>query len=279
VSASNGEVALVTGASSGIGLATALALARRSYTVVATMRDPTRADRLMEAAGAEGLAVEVDVLDVTSDVSVSNCAARLLERHGRIDLVVNNAGVGQIGTLEEVTIADFAAVIDVNCVGVARVTKAFLPAMRDAGRGHLIAISSIGGVFGQPFNDGYCAAKFALEGLYESLAPVAAQVGVSVSLIEAGMVSTEFYRRSVEHGVHDRGPYAEMRAGFVRTADAAAETAQSADDIAELIVSVAKDPSPKLRYQSSPEVAALLSRKLADMDGQAVLRITRRWVS
>jgi NAD(P)-dependent dehydrogenase (short-subunit alcohol dehydrogenase family) len=279
VNGPSAEVALVTGASSGIGLATALALARRSYTVVATMRDLGRADRLVELAAAAGLAVETDVLDVTAEESVAGCAERLLARHGRIDLVVNNAGMGQIGSLEEVSIADLAEVIDVNCLGVARVTKAFLPTMREARRGHLIAISSIAGVLGQPFNDGYCAAKFALEGLYESLAPVAAEFGVFVSLIEAGMVSTEFYRRSVETGVSDPGPYAQMREGFVRTADGAAATAQSAEDIAELVVSVAADPSPQLRYQSSPDVTQLLGRKLADLDGQRVLRITRRWLS
>jgi NAD(P)-dependent dehydrogenase (short-subunit alcohol dehydrogenase family) len=161
-----GQVAVVTGASSGIGLATAVALARRSCTVVATMRDVGRAHTLVAAAEAAGVAVETATLDVTSDDSVARCVAGILDRHGRIDVVVNNAGSSHVGTLEEVTIADIQEVIDVNCLGAARVTRAVRPAMRAAGRGRLIAVSSISGVFGQPFSEAYCAAKFALEGLY-----------------------------------------------------------------------------------------------------------------
>jgi NAD(P)-dependent dehydrogenase (short-subunit alcohol dehydrogenase family) len=279
VNAARDDVALVTGASSGIGLATVAALARRSYKVVATMRDLGRAEPLRQALEEMGLSAEVELLDVTSDESVSRCADRVLERHGRIDVVVNNAGVGRVATLEELSIADLVALLDVNCVGVARVTKAFLPAMRQAGRGHLIAVSSIGGVFGQPFNEAYCAAKFALEGLYESLAPVAAELGISVSLVEAGMVATEFYRRSVAEADYGFGPYAEMGGRFLRTADAALSAGQRPDELAELIATVADDPNPKLRYQSAPEVIQLLGRKLTDLDGSAVLRITRRWIS
>jgi NAD(P)-dependent dehydrogenase (short-subunit alcohol dehydrogenase family) len=272
-------VALVTGASSGIGLATALALARRSYTVVATMRDAGRVPDVLRAAAVEGIEMETDVLDVTSDDSVVRCTAGLLDRHGRIDVVVNNAGVGCLGTLEELTIGDIQRVIDVNCLGAARVTKAVLPAMRSARQGHLIAVSSIAGVFGQPFNEAYCAGKFALEGLYEALAPVAASVGVSVSLIEAGMVATGFYERSTGRRTPGSGPYGEQRDRFERVAAGAADTGQSPGEVAEIIASVAADPDPSLRYQTGPDVSRLVGRKLSDLDGRAIQRLTRRWVS
>jgi NAD(P)-dependent dehydrogenase (short-subunit alcohol dehydrogenase family) len=279
VSHLSGRVALVTGASSGIGLATVVALARRSYTVVATMRDRERAQHVLQVVAGDGLEVETDLLDVTSEDSVVRCTAGLLDRHGRIDVVVNNAGVGRLGTLEEVTIADIQGVIDVNCLGVARVTKAVLPAMREAGQGHLIAVSSIAGVFGQPFNEAYCASKFALEGLYEALAPVAASVGVSVSLIEAGMVATGFYERSAGSPSEPSGPYEQQRDRFERMAAGAAESGQSPVEVAELIADVAGDPDPSLRYQTAPEVSRLVGRKLSDLDGRAIQHLTRRWLS
>jgi NAD(P)-dependent dehydrogenase (short-subunit alcohol dehydrogenase family) len=269
----------VTGASSGIGLATALALARRSYTVVGTMRDLDRAVNLTKAAAAEGLAVEIDQLDVTSDDSVSTCASRLLDRHGRIDVVVNNAGVGHLGTLEDVAIDVLQHVFDVNCLGAARVTRVFLPAMRSARQGRLVAVSSLAGVFGQPFNEAYCAAKFALEGLYEALAPTAASVGVSVSLVEAGMVSTGFYERTKGVAGAEDSPYAEQLRHFERVAASASAAGQSAEEVAEVIATVAEDPDPKFRYQTAPEVTQLVGRKLADLDGEAIQRMTRRWLS
>jgi len=272
------RVALVTGASSGIGLLTAVTLARRPFTVIATMRDLGRSEALVRAAEQAGVEVELAALDVTSDDSVARCTTGILQRHGRIDVVVNNAGISQTGTLEELSIADMQRVLDVNCLGVARVTKAVLPAMRAAGRGHLIAVSSIAGVFGQPFNEAYCAAKFALEGMYEALAPVAAAFGISVSLVEAGMVATGFYERSGA-GLPVPGPYAELRERFARTADAASQQGQAADEVAETIAEVATEQDPRLRYQTSPEVSRLLARKLADLDGEATQRLTRRWLA
>jgi len=278
MTAGSDRVALVTGASSGIGLLTAIALARRSFHVVATMRDLGRSDDLARSAAAAGVEVAMAALDVTSGDSVARCTQEVLDRHGRIDVVVNNAGTGLLGTLEELAIADLEHVLDVNCLGAARVTKAVLPSMRVAGRGHLIAVSSTAGVLGQPFNEAYCAAKFALEGMYESLAPVAAEFGVSVSLVEAGMVATGFYERS-GGGRAVAGPYAGLRERFERTAAAAAGLGQPADDVAEVIAAIATEPEPKLRYQTSPEVTGLLARKLADLDGGSTLRLTRRWLA
>ena len=190
---SNRRVVLVTGSSSGIGLATSLAFARAGDTVIATMRDPRRSAQLIAAANSARLAVQVRALDVTSDASVEAAFSSVVGEYGQVDVVVNNAGIGIPGTLEDLEMADIMRSLEVNFLGVARVTKAALPIMRKLGGGRIIAVSSTAGLVGTPFNDAYCAAKHALEGLFESLQPVAASLGVYVTLVEPGPTATGFY--------------------------------------------------------------------------------------
>ena len=185
------RVLVITGTSSGIGLATAVAVARHGFVTVATMRDPSRAGRLLEAAGAAGVTVDIRQLDVTDAASVSSCIDGVVADHGRIDAVVNNAGAGHLGTIETESVDDVRRVMEVNCFGVVAVTKAAMPHLRASG-GRLVTVSSVGGAIGQPFNEAYCAAKFAVEGFMESLVPVAATVGVTVVVIEPGAVASDF---------------------------------------------------------------------------------------
>jgi NAD(P)-dependent dehydrogenase (short-subunit alcohol dehydrogenase family) len=272
------STAVVTGCSSGIGLATAVALARRGHHVVATVRDTTRAAALLEAAGLAGVGVEIATLDVTVDHSVSSCIGDVLERHGHIDVLVNNAGVGFSGTLEELSIEELRRSLEVNFLGVARVTKAVLPTMRARG-GRLIAVSSTAGALGHPFNDAYCAAKFALEGLYESLSPVAATFGIHVSIIEPGPVAGGFEQRSA--GVRTRDvddPFAALWHRFRRVAAGAFERAQAPEDVARVIAEVASDPSPRLRYQTSSWARRIVEKKLADPTGERVTEMTMPWL-
>ncbi len=185
------RVLVITGTSSGIGLATAVAVARHGFVTVATMRDPSRAGRLLEAAGAAGVTVDIRQLDVTDAASVSSCIDGVVADHGRIDAVVNNAGAGHLGTIETESVDDVRRVMEVNFFGVVAVTKAAMPHLRASG-GRLVTVSSVGGAIGQPFNEAYCAAKFAVEGFMESLVPVAATVGVTVVVIEPGAVASDF---------------------------------------------------------------------------------------
>jgi NAD(P)-dependent dehydrogenase (short-subunit alcohol dehydrogenase family) len=234
---------------------------------------------LLRAADAAGVAVEVLPLDVTDDDSVTSSIGTILDRHGGIDVFVNNAGVGFSGTLEELTTDDFRRSLDVNFLGVVRTTKAVLPSMRSAGGGRLIAVSSIAGVFGQPFNDAYCAAKFALEGLYEALSPVAATFGVHVSVVEAGPVSGNFRERS--GGVQERdtsSPFVQLWQRFSAIAERGYAAAETPEEVAGVIVAVASDPAPALRYQTSSSVNRLLGVKLADLTGERVLAITGSWL-
>ncbi|MEU9127644.1 SDR family oxidoreductase [Kitasatospora sp. NPDC048540] len=275
---------LITGCSSGIGLAAAVAAARAGWLVVATMRDLTRSGALERAAAEAGVAelVQVRQLDVTDPASVAACVAGVITEHGRLDAVVNNAGAGHLGTIEQETVADVRAVMEVNFFGVVEVTRAALPHLRASG-GRLIAVSSVGGVVGQPFNEAYCAAKFAVEGFLESLAPVAAAQGVGVTLVEPGAVASEFVANvgvDLEAVLGAAGPYAPALKGYLdRTTAAFANGAQSAEGAAATIVDALGADRPALRVQTSEAARAFVGLKLADLDGSAVLGATTTWVS
>lgn len=161
---------LITGTSSGIGLAAAIAAARAGWRTVATLRDTGRADALRKAAAEAGVEIDIRQLDVVDEASVTAAVEGVIADYGRLDAVVNNAGAGHVGTLELESVADVREVMEVNFFGVLNVSKAALPHLRATG-GRLITVTSVGGVIGQPFNEAYCAAKFAVEGYMESLAP------------------------------------------------------------------------------------------------------------
>ncbi|MBI3285755.1 MAG: SDR family oxidoreductase [Burkholderiales bacterium] len=271
------KIALVTGTSSGIGLSTALALAKAGFTVVATMRNLDKAGALQQAAQAQGLALELQQMDVQDQASVSACVQRVIQTHGQIDVLVNNAGSGFLGAMEETGIGDLQQVMDVNFYGVWRVTQAVFPHMRAAGAGRILSVSSVGGLIGQPFNDAYCAAKFAVEGFMESLAPVAQRFGIKIALIEPGPVHSEFVA-SVQEKVHSQAnqleAYAAMRAAYLEgAAQAFASIGQSPDQIAQLIVDAATTAGMHLRYPSSEVMRGLISRKYVDPNGDSILSL------
>jgi len=261
---SEARVVFVTGSSSGIGLATAVAFASGGDRVVATLRATSRRDGFDAAVAEAGVAVEPVDLDVTDGDAARAALASVVERYGRIDVLVNNAGVGSTATLEELTVDDFRRSLDVNFFGVLHLTKAALPVMRAAGRGHIIAVTSMGGVIGQPFNDAYCAAKFAVEGLYESLKPVAARFGVHVSIVEPGPVATEFRA----HGLNGDGradpELAELKRRYEAVTQAGFARAQTPEDAAAVIVAATHDDPPVLRYQTSTFTRRMVGRKLVD---------------
>ncbi len=272
--------ALITGSSSGIGLATAVAAARAGFTVVATARDPERADAL-RAAAAE---VDLDVrrLDVTDPESVAACVAGVVATHGRLDALVNNAGAASVGTMELQPDADLRAAMEVNFFGVVAMSRAAMPHLRACG-GRLVAVSSVGGVVGQPFNESYCAAKFAVEGYLESLAPVAARVGVRVSVVEPGAVASAFVANA---GLDPAallgaaGPYRDALAAYLdRTTAQFGSAAQPADEVARVIVDLLTAERPAFRVQTSAAAVAFVEGKLRDLDGSAVQGATGAWVA
>lgn len=274
------RVALVTGTSSGIGLFTVVQLAQAGFAVVATMRNTGKSHALRQEASAAGVELDIRALDVCDAASVTACVNGILGDYGRIDLLVNNAGAGFLGTLEETRFDDLTRVMDTNFYGVWRVTQAVLPHMRRAGGGRIISNTSIGGLIGQPFNDAYCAAKFAVEGFMESLAPVAARLGIHVSLIEPGPVHTEFVN-TVQEQLGSRqvtgtdGAYDVMRAAYLgATSQVFAAVGQSGADVARVIVRAATDETPHLRYPTSDMARAIAARKYVDPDGDSIVAMT-----
>ncbi|MFD9452222.1 SDR family NAD(P)-dependent oxidoreductase [Streptomyces sp. NPDC059985] len=273
---------LITGTSSGIGLAAAIAAARAGWRTIATLRDTGRADALRQAAAEAGVEVDIRQLDVVDERSVAAAVDGVIADHGRLDAVVNNAGAGHVGTLELETVADVREVMEVNFFGVLNVSKAALPHLRASG-GRLITVTSVGGVVGQPFNEAYCAAKFAVEGYMESLAPVAGAVGVSVSVVEPGAVATEFVNNlglDIEGGIAAAGPYAHAMRSYVdRTVGQFLDGAQTPAGAAEAVMEALTAERPAFRIQTSQWARDFTGTKLADGDGSAVLGMTTGWVS
>ncbi|MGL4611682.1 MAG: SDR family oxidoreductase [Trueperaceae bacterium] len=271
------KTALVTGTSSGIGFSTALELAKAGFVVTATMRDMAKSETLMAKAKDEEVTLELLQLDVQDDTSVKNAVAALIQKHGRIDVLVNNAGAGYLGTLEQTPLEDAQRVMDVNFFGVWRVTQAVLPHMREQKSGRIISVSSIGGLVGQVFNDAYSASKFALEGAMESLAPVVKKMGVHVSLIEPGPVNTEFVANV--GGLLKRqplagDPYLLLMQTYMNFIQKAFTTGQTSDDIAKVILEAATDATPHFRYVTSENAKQRVSFKYVDMTGDSVIAAT-----
>lgn len=275
------KVILITGASTGIGFETALLLAGEGHRVYATMRNPGNGDLLLQEAKKRGLDLKILQLDVQDDASISNCISQILKDEKTIDVLINNAGAGFIRTMEQATMEEIHQVMDVNFYGVIRCSKAVLPVMRKQRSGHIINISSIGGLVGQPVNEIYCAAKFALEGLTESIASyMKPYFGINVSLIEPGGVITEFGNSLTKYfedtgGVKDDEykplvqTYMDYRATF--TPEVKERTFQKPKQIAAVILHCINDPEPKLRYLTSEGAAAFTKLKSGlDPDGEGI---------
>lgn len=274
---------LISGTSSGIGAQTAVAAAVAGWRVIATMRDTRRSQALRDAAGAAGVSERIDIrpMDVVDPASVASCVSGVIDDVGMLDAVINNAGSGHVGTLELESIDDVRSVMEVNFFGVLNVTREALPHLRASG-GRVISVTSVGGVIGQPFNEAYCAAKFAVEGFMESLAPVAAAVGVAVCVVEPGAVASEFVANvglDAARLTAEAGPYAAALTAYLRrTADAFA-AAQSPAGVADVIVAALNADQPAFRIQTSDGATAFVGAKIADLDGGRIVGTTSQWLS
>lgn len=238
---------LITGASTGFGRDTAETLARAGHTVFASMRDPGRKNR--EHAGMlRTQGIEVVELDVCSDASVDGAVKEVLERAGRIDVLVNNAGFASAGVTEAFTPAQAAAVFDTNVVGVLRASRAVLPAMRKQRDGLIVNIGSILGRVTFPFFGIYGASKFAVEALTESLRYEVSQFGIDVALVQPSAYPTRMYAnvqqpadpgRAAEYGAVGKIPGA-MFEHFMTIFGSA--DAPRPHDVAEVIAKLVAQP-------------------------------------
>ena len=280
-SSSSAPVALVTGTSTGIGLETAVTLARGGWDVVATVRDVARADKLHDAAATAGVSVDIRALDVTDAEGAAALVAQVAAERGRLDALVNNAGAAALGSAEIMGIDRIRAAMEVNFFGVVQLTQAALPALR-ASRGRVVTVSSVGGIVGQPFNDAYCAAKFAVEGFMESLHPVAAALGVAVVVVEPGAVASEFVANATagrDAALASAGVYEPLLAAYLERTAGAFTSAQQPAEVAAVIERVLTEEAPPFRVQTSDTARAFVGLKLADLDGSRVTGATAAWIA
>lgn len=252
------RVVLISGCGSGFGALCARAFATAGDTVVATVRDPAR------HPFGEQVAVDVRRLDVTDRNSIDACVASVLDDFGRVDVLVNNAGIHRLGAIEDMGEDEFRRVFETNFFGSINLARAVVPAMRQRGRGHIISVSSIGARVGRVMDGAYCASKAALEIAMEAMRYEVARFGIQVSIVAPGA-----YRTSI--GLHlgaevqTRSPYRELRAFRLRKVSDAVTRGGDPAEVVDLIRSIADDPSPAFRYLVG-ERARELERSLAGLD-------------
>lgn len=272
-------VALVTGTSSGIGLHTAVGLARKGLRVVATMRDTGKAEALLDEATAQGVDLIVRKLDLTDLDGARQCLDTVAADVGPIGVLVNNAGQATVGTLEQLDQAALQQQLDVNFLGPAALTRHLLPSMRATGAGRIVSVTSNGAVHGEPFLDAYCASKFAVEGLMQSLAPVAARFGVTVSVVEPASVLTSILVNLDTQALSDSdGPYSKLLGRFFDTASASMAQGQAAQAAADVVIEAATTDTPRFRWQTSDTATELAALSLADLDGSRVFDAMTKWL-
>lgn len=255
------KVVLITGTSSGLGLETAVLLAQHDFKVYASMRNLAKQQKLLDAATAAGVEVQVVQLDVTDSDSINTCVNQIIEKEGRIDVLVNNAGAGFAKTTEQISESEMHWVMDVNFFGTVRCVKAVLPQMREQGSGRIINVSSVGGLVGQPFNELYCAAKFAVEGYTESMATYLTDAfGIHFTVVEPGGIVSEFMNsamaKTITDGVMTLPPYQPILDKYLagmreRAAAGQDQTYQTSAEVAQILLDVASAASPPVRLRTS----------------------------
>ncbi|MFY9966615.1 MAG: SDR family oxidoreductase [Nitrososphaeraceae archaeon] len=257
------KVAVITGSSSGIGLESALVLARNGYITYATMRSPEKDTSIKEAVQNESLPIRVVQLDVTDDTSVKNAMDHIISEAGRIDVLVNNAGYSLGGALEDLSMEEIKSQYETNLFGLIRVTQAVLPTMRKQRSGRILNISSGAGIFGFPVHSAYVSTKFAVEGLSESIAYELEPFGIKVILIEPGFIRTNFIRAMVvaKKAQDPASPYSELMQKLMANASELAKNASEADFVANIILDAASNPSPRLRYLAGKDVESWAAGK------------------
>jgi NAD(P)-dependent dehydrogenase (short-subunit alcohol dehydrogenase family) len=251
------KIALVTGTSTGLGISVAIQLAEKGFKVYATMRNLDKRSVIQEAAKNAGVSLEIKRLDVQDTTSIEQCVAEIIQQEGRIDILVNNAGAGFVRTTEQATEEEVQWVMDVNFMGVVRCTKAVIPHMREAKSGHIINISSVGGLVGQPFNEIYCAAKFAVEGYTESMASyIQPSFNINFTVVEPGGISSEFANSALQQFQSTGGmkgdEYQPILEKYIGGAQNRSEGVyQTSVQVAEVVIQCIEDPSPPIRIRTS----------------------------
>lgn len=272
-------VVVITGCSSGFGKLTALEFARRGNKVFATMRNTAKDGPLQAEAAAAGVPVEVLQLDVNERASVEAAVAEVIRREGRIDVLVNNAGIGTQGPIEDFDDDEIAAVFETNVFGVIRVTRAVLPHMRAQQSGTIVTIGSLSGKVSAPYGGIYSASKHAVEALSDALYYEVHPFGIRVVLVDPGGFETEISNNSGSARRFTEGSaYIELERRFTEASTKLPGAGQRADAqiVAEAIVNAAEAEQPKRRYfvGQDAELIAGLHKQMSDEDFEKAMRTT-----
>jgi NAD(P)-dependent dehydrogenase (short-subunit alcohol dehydrogenase family) len=265
---SNQRVAVVTGASSGIGYETSLTLARNGFVTYATMRSLNKAENIKSAAEEEKLPLKIVQLDVTDDESVKDAMQSIISEASGIDVLVNNAGYGLVGALEDLAMEEIKSQYGTNLFGVIRVTQAVLPIMRKQKSGIIVNISSAAGRFAIPGQSAYVSTKFAIEGLTESIAYELEPFGIKVVLIEPGIVKTSMANNMViaKKSQDPSSPYYRLIENAVSSIEHGLETRSSPHVVAKVVLKADTSENPNLRYLAGKDIETWMEAKRSMSD-------------
>ena len=260
------KVALVTGSSSGIGLETALALARDGFHTFASMRDTKKSGEIEYAAKKENLAMDIIELDVNSEDSIVSAIKKITSDNGRIDVLVNNAGYGQFGCTEDVSVNDFRKQFETNFFSIVRVIQEVAPIMRKQNSGIIVNISSVVGRMGLPGSSAYISTKFALEGLSECLRYELGQFGIKTTLIEPGVIKTNFFNsmRVPESKIDPK--YKTLTDNILAGLKMMVEMGTAPSQVAKVIVKAVHDDEILPRYVVGTDAAMFMEAKKMKTD-------------
>jgi NAD(P)-dependent dehydrogenase (short-subunit alcohol dehydrogenase family) len=258
---------LITGTSKGIGFETAIAFGRAGYRVHATMRNPAKSTALADLAASEKLPITVTAMDVDDDHSVQQGFAAIQSQHGAVDILVNNAGVERAGSIEEQSMDDFRATMETNYFGALRCIKAVVPQMRQRRSGTIVNVSSVAGSFSHPPMTAYCASKWALEAMSESLACEMKTFGVRVALVKPGIIDTAMAQRISTTG-NSEYPHASRIATLFTSTLQNAPVPPSL--VAEKVLDVVSSGTWQLRHPVGPDAVPLIEWRKGMTDEQWV---------
>ena len=261
------NVALVTGCSSGIGLETAVALAREGHFTFATMRNLKKVETLEKIVKDENLPISILELDVDNKESMDNAIEKIIEQKGRIDTLVNNAGWGMWGTVEDVSIDEFKEQFETNFFSIVRMIQKIAPIMRKQKSGSIVNVSSVAGRIGFPVSPAYISSKFALEGLSECLRFELSPFGINVITIEPGVIKTNFFdsmkmaKRSDSNSV-----YNDITSKVISGVKMMAEMGTDPKEVANTILKSINDKNPLPRYIVGNDAMMFLEAKKMKTD-------------
>jgi NAD(P)-dependent dehydrogenase (short-subunit alcohol dehydrogenase family) len=279
------SVALVTGSSSGIGFETALLLARNGFNTYASMRNLEKSKNITEIANREKLPLQVIQLDVKDDKSVKEAIDKIVvAENQRIDILINNAGYGLLGALEDLSIEEIKAQFETNLFGVVRVTQEVLPFMRKQNNGIIVNISSVGGVIGIPGLSAYHSTKFALEGLSESISYELEPFGIRVVIIEPGFVRTNIMNSSIiaKKASDRKSPYFSSIQQLEKSFKSAMENTSASsppEEVAKVILQAVTSERPKLRYAVGNDASSIIQTKTTMSDTEFRSLIKQQFIS